>query len=344
MIRIKDIAERAGVSPTTVSNVIHGNYKKVSKKTVDKIEKLLAETEYVPSMGAMMLAGGSSRIIGVLVGEPEGEKHRREGYAFSNALIRAIGAEVYRKNYYMLLHFTSNPEEGVQFAATWNVEGLITIGLSAKDNVLLQVKCKAPVVSIDNYYEEQKIANVGLDDFGGGYLMTEYLLRCGHRKIGFAADNDVGVDHERWRGVCSAYEKYAGDRGGVRHILIPGERSEREEYYRKHLRELAEEEDALFFASDYYAAEAAAELGELGISVPEDISVAGFDDSEISMLCRPRLTTVHQDISEKGRLAVEKLFDLIQGGRNFSMAEQLPVTLVVRDSVKNMQNIQNTSR
>lgn len=339
MIRIKDIAEQAGVSPTTVSNVIHGNYKKVSKRTVDKIEKLLAETEYVPSMGAMMLAGGSSRIIGVLVGEPEGEKHRKEGYAFSNALIRPIGAEVYRRNYYMLVHFTSNPEEGIQFAATWNVEGLITIGLHMKDNLMLQVKCKAPVVSIDTYYEKQGIANVGLDDFGGGCLMTEYLLKCGHRKIGFVSDNDMGVDHERWMGACLAYEKCFGDRKGIRHILIPGERSEREKYYEKHLRKLAGEEDALFFASDYYAAEAVAELGDLGISVPEDISVAGFDDSEIAKLCRPRLTTVHQDISEKGCRAVKKLFDLMEGERNFTMSDQLPVTLAVRDSVKNMQNV-----
>ena len=334
MIRIKDIAKQAGVSPTTVSNVIHGNYKKVSKKTVDKIERLLAETEYVPSMGAMMLAGGRSRIIGVLVGEPEGEKYRKEGYSFSNALIRSVGAEVYRKNYYMLLHFTSNPEEGVQFAATWNVEGLLTIGLSVKDNLLLQMKCKAPVVSIDNYYEKNGVANVGLDDSGGGYLMTKYLLRCGHKRISFVSDNDVGVDHERWKGVCLAYEEGMGDRSGVRHIRIPGERSARERYYQKHLRTLAEEEDALFFASDYYAAEAIGILGELGISVPEDLSVAGFDDSETAILCRPRLTTIHQDISEKGRHAVKKLFDLIEGECNFAMSDRLPVTLVIRDSVK----------
>lgn len=339
MIRIKDIAEQAGVSPTTVSNVIHGNYKKVSKKTVDKIERLLTETEYVPSMGAMMLAGGSSRIVGVLVGEPEGEKHRKEGYSFSNALIRSIGAEVYRKNYYMLLHFTSNPEEGVQFAATWNVEGLLTIGLSAKDNLMLQMKCKAPVVSIDNYYEKNGIANVGLDDLGGGYLMAKHLLQCGHKRIGFVSDNDVGVDHERWKGVCLAYEEDMGGRSGARHIRIPGERSAREQYYQKHLRALAKEEDALFFASDYYAAEAIGILGELGISVPEDLSVAGFDDSETAVLCRPRLTTIHQDISEKGRHAVKKLFGLIEGERNFSMSDRLPVTLVIRDSVKDIQNI-----
>lgn len=339
MIRIKDIAKQAGVSPTTVSNVIHGNYNKVSKKTVERIEKLLAETEYVPSMGAMMLAGGSSRIIGVLVGEPEGEKHGREGYAFSNVLIRAIESEIYRKNYYMLLHFTLNAEEGIQFSATWNVEGLITIGLDAKSNTMLQVKGKAPVVSIDTYYEKPEIANVGLDDFGGGYLMTEYLLDCGHRKIGFVADNDVGVDHERWRGVYHAYEKKLGDTAGVRQIVIPGERTERENYYRKYLMQLAKEEDALFFASDYYAAEAVVRLRDLGFYVPKDISVAGFDDSESARLCRPRLTTMHQDIAGKGEYAVKKLFQLIYGEPNISVSDQLPVSLIVRDSVKNMQII-----
>ncbi len=339
MIRIKDIAKRAGVSPTTVSNVIHGNYGKVSKKTVERVEKLLAETEYVPSMGAMMLAGGNSRIIGVLVGEPEGEKHGREGYAFSNVLIRAIESEIYKKNYYMLLHFTPDPEEGIQFAATWNVEGLITIGLHAKSNALLQVKGKAPVVSIDTYYEKQDIANVGLDDFGGGYLMTEYLLDCGHRKIGFVADNNVGVDHERWKGVCLAYENRMGNTEGIRHIIIPGEWKEREAFYEKYLLRLAKAEDALFFASDYYAAEAVVRLRDLGIYVPEGISVAGFDDSEAAKLCRPKLTTIHQDIAEKGGHAVKKLFQLIDGEPNVSMSDQLPISLIVRDSVKNMQNV-----
>ncbi len=339
MIRIKDIAKQAGVSPTTVSNVIHGNYNKVSEKTVQRIEKLLTETEYVPSMGAMMLAGGSSRIIGVLVGEPEGEKYGREGYAFSNVLIRSIESEIYKRNYYMLLHFTPDPEEGIQFAVTWNVEGLITLGLHTKSNTMIQVKGKAPLVSIDTYYEKQGIANVGLDDLGGGYLMTEYLLECGHRKIAFLSDNDVGVDHERWKGVCLAYEKRMGDTAGVRHIIIPGERTKRKHFYQEYLAQIAKAEDALFFASDYYAAEAVVRLRDLGIYVPEDISVAGFDDSEAARLCRPRLTTIHQDIVRKGKDAVKKLFQLIDGEPNISVSDQLPISLVVRDSVKNMQNI-----
>ena len=67
MIRIKDIAKEAGVSPTTVSNVIHGNTKKVSKANIDKIQKILEKNQYIPSMSALMLAENRTRLIGVLI-------------------------------------------------------------------------------------------------------------------------------------------------------------------------------------------------------------------------------------------------------------------------------------
>lgn len=361
MIRIKDIARKAEVSPTTVSNVIHGNHKKVSAETVEKVEKLLAEMDYIPSIGARMLAEGSSRVIGILAGEPDEWKHYGEGHAFINILIRSMELEIYRRNYYMLLHFTESPEEGIQFAATWNVEGLITLGFGTRDNEKLQRSCKVPMVSIDTYYEKQKVANVGLDDESGGYLMAEYLLETGHRRIAFLSDNDIGVDHERWKGVCLACRQYGlpehygsgemhaltdGGRGTkdcaekyVQHIIIPKERERRADFYKQNLVRLSEEYDALFFASDYYAVEAIAGLDDMGIRVPYDVSVTGFDDTESARMCRPRLTTVHQDVEEKARRAVKKLFEFIQGGREISMADRLPVKLVVRDSVENRKMI-----
>lgn len=356
MIRIKDIARKAEVSPTTVSNVIHGNHKKVSEETVEKVEKLLEEMDYIPSMGARMLAGGNSRVIGILAGEPDEWKHCGEGHAFTNILIRSMESEIYRRNYYMLLHFTATPEEGIQFAATWNVEGLITMGFGTYDNEKLQRYCKVPMVSIDTYYEKQKVANVGLDDVSGGYLMAEYLLETGHRRIAFLSDNDIGVDHERWKGVCLACgqygltehygtgEEYALTKSSVgaeenlkeymQHIIIPKERELRIAFYKQNLVRLSKEYDALFFASDYYAVEAISGFSDLGIHVPKDVSVTGFDDTESSRMCRPRLTTVHQDVEEKARCAVKKLFEFIRGEREISMADSLPVKLVVRDSVE----------
>lgn len=335
MIRIKDIAEKAGVSPTTVSNVIHGNRKKVSEETVEKIEKLLKDMDYIPSMGARMLAGGGTRVIGVLVAEPDGEKHHAEGHSFANILIRSLELEIYRRNYYMLLHFTATPEEGIQFAATWNVEGLIILGFGTADSVRLQSSSHVPVVSIDVYYDDGRMANVGLDDRSGGRLMAEYLLETGHKRIAFVSDNDIGVDHERWRGVCEAYEAYSDKKGHIRHIIIPEERGSRTEYYEKYLGRISREYDALFFASDYYAVEAMALLADIGVRVPEDLSVAGFDDTESARMCRPALTTVHQNVEGKAEHAVKKLFEFIEGERKVSMTDRLPVTLVPRGSVKN---------
>ncbi len=334
MIRIKDIAMQAGVSPTTVSNVIHGNSKKVSPETVKKIQHLLKEMEYVPSMGARMLASNKSRVIGVLVGVAKEKVETVESNAFTNVLIRSLELEIYKKNYYMILHFSSTPEEGIQFASTWNVEGLITIGIHGKENEKLQNRCKVPVVSIDTYYEGEQVANVGLDDSQGGYLMAEYLIQTGHRRIGFLADNDVGVDHARWCGIGLACREYPDRTDTVEQILIPHNKKARVAYYKENLRKLAEAFDALFFASDYYAMEAMIYLRDLGIQVPEDISVAGFDDNENAQMCRPPLTTVHQDVKKKAIRAVGKLFAFLGQEKEIPMLEKLPVELIIRESVK----------
>lgn len=332
MIRIKDIAMEAGVSPTTVSNVIHGNTKKVSPETIDRIQKLLKQHSYVPSMGALMLASRSSRIIGVLVGGKKTHNPNVENDAFTNILIRSLESEIYRRGYYMLLHFSGAAEENLSFAAAWNVEGLITIGLSAKDNLTLSKDGSLPLVSIDVYYDKDPLPNVGLNDYYGGFLMTEYLIRQGHHHILFLADNDVGVDHQRFQGVADALQK-AGLDYPAKHLLIPSDKQERLSYYHNHLAALAASQDALFFASDYYALEASCCLHEQGIRIPQDISLAGFDDNECARLCTPQLTTVRQNVAQKAVSATQKLFSIL-AHKPVTLSDQLPVELIIRDSVQ----------
>lgn len=332
-IRIKDIAGQAGVSPTTVSNVIHGNTKKVSKATIEKIEKLLADVEYIPSMGARMLAENRSRIIGVLLGSKADKRRSGQGDSFANLIISALEYEIYKRNYYMMLHMSSTTEENIQLAATWNVEGLITVGLSVQETLRIQSRCKAPVVSIDNYYGEERVANIGLDDWRGGYEMGRFLAEEGHRRLLFLADNDVGVDHYRWLGFRKALAEAQLPCEEKQHIVFSGNPQMRMRFYDKN-RELLLKQDALFFASDYYALEAVNYLQDKGVHIPADISVAGFDDSEYAVIARPALTTIRQDVGQKGVAAVEKLFSFIEGKKNVKMDEKLPVQLVIRDSVR----------
>lgn len=335
MIRIKDIAKQANVSPTTVSNVIHGNTKKVSAATIERIQKLLEDVSYVPSMSARMLAQNRSRIIGVLLGLKAEKRRNGQGDAFANITISAVEDEIFKRNYYMLLHLSSTTEENLQLAATWNVEGLITIGLSEQDNLKIQSRCRAPIVSIDNYYGKDAVANIGLDDWQGGYVMGDYLVKQGHRKILFLADNDLGVDHFRWEGFQAAVKEAGILVTEKQHILFPSNVEERMKFYQKELNYLLSF-DALFFASDYYALEGMNYLQDKGVNIPIDVSVVGFDDSEYAILARPQLTTVRQDIYQKGVAAVGKLLAFIEGNKDVSMVEKLPVELVVRDSVSKM--------
>lgn len=177
MVRIKDIAKEAGVSATTVSNVIHGNTKKVSKANIEKIQRILEEHQYIPSMSALMLAENRSRLIGVLIGGVGGKRRSIAQDPFTSMMLSALELEIYRQNYYMLFHMSSSSEENWKLAATWKVEGLITLGLTAEENIELAKRCQIPLVSIDNYYYgQEQVDNIGLQDFEGGYKMGKYLI------------------------------------------------------------------------------------------------------------------------------------------------------------------------
>lgn len=333
MIRIKDIAEMAGVSTTTVSNVIHGNTKKVSPANVVRIQEILEQTDYIPSMGARLLAGKKSNIIGVIVGEYAETSRPHITDPFLSTILGAIENEIYIHNYYMFFHQANSPEDIRLLVSKWNVDGIITIGLSEEDNLEVQKHRETSMVSIDVYYGKKSITNIGLDDYGGGYQMGKYILGRGLEKILFLADNDNGVDHYRWLGVRNAMQEAGVDQIEECHIILPSQREQRFHAHKKNL-QLYRQSNALFFASDFYAVEGISMLQEDGIRVPADISVAGFDDNFLAMTIRPALTTVRQDIEKKGKLAVDSLLKLLGGEQVAESDLILPIEIVVRDTVK----------
>lgn len=356
MQRLKDIAKLAGVSPTTVSNVIHNKEGRVSADTADRIRKVLEENGYAPDVSARMLAAGCSGVICVLAENSSKNVERRsEIYA----LIKRLEWEICRRNYNMALHFADLAEEHLQFIAMWKAEGVITIGLAMEQNRKIQAWGKRPVVAIDGAYEWQgntvcemperrngaildwrtegesgKVRNVGTDDFGGGYLMGVYLLQCGHRRIHFFADTEGGAGRQRWKGLKKACMEAGISLGREAFSPLPQGAARRKKFYKEHLAALAFSHDVLFFVSDYYAVEAEGYLQDLGIQVPEEISVAGFGNSECALLGRPRLTTVHQEIPAKAEAAVQKLIGLLEGDERVACEEIIPVRLVVRESVQ----------
>ena len=144
-IRIKDIAKIAGVSATTVSNVIHGRTEKVSRKTRKRIEEILDEQKYAPSMGARILSGKSSGMIAVVVGKRQEWEQESEKL---EEILREIEKSLDEREYYMLLHFVKTAEEFVRYAAVWKLDGVICIWLNEEECTRIRQMCAVPVAAI----------------------------------------------------------------------------------------------------------------------------------------------------------------------------------------------------
>lgn len=338
MVTIKELAQRAGVSPTTVSNVLHGRTNKVSVETLQRVEKVIKEANYVSNMGARLLANNGSKIIGVLINYGREDLSSPVQDPFFSELVGALEGEIRTQGYYMMLYMARNVEENLKMALAWNVEGLIAVGFDADACAKMKQNTQKPIVFIDCYFHEDDLlyTNVGLQDKEGGYEMTKYLLDNGHRKIAFLADrrNPIGVDGERLSGYKLALKERGIEFQKEDFIFIGHNKEERTKVLDGIVKNVIGKYTALFFASDFYAANAIYYFNDHNINVPEDISVVGFDDNVYATLCRPMLTTMHQDVTQKATIAIQYIRDLIAGKKIEIHDIKLPTRLVIRNSVK----------
>ena len=340
MITIKDMAEKAGVSPTTVSNVLHGRTEKMSPDTLKKVQQVIEESNYVSNMGARLLANYGSRLIGVIVTYDRTRDQSAIQDPFYSEIIGALEQEIRTNNYFMLLYTSANVDESLRMASAWNVEGLVVLGCPPQDCPKFKERTTTPIVFIDSYFQdaEHDYYNVGLDDFGGGYEMTTYLIRNGHRRIAFLADNEnpIGVDYERLRGYKQAL--HDADIPFTEEDFVPlhFKKVIRHTQLTEFAQERIKDYTALFFASDFYASDAINTFFSVGLRVPEDIPVVGFDDNIFAWHCRPALTTVQQKVADKAFYAVKLLLQIIQGEGEVEEERNihLPIKLVVRQSAQ----------
>ena len=327
-VRIADIAEELGLSSATVSNVIHGKTKKISDETVKRVQELLEKRQYIPSMAAILLSQNNSRIIGVVANDHEKYEGRVLEDGFISASLNALLPELEKAGYFMMVKVTNNREEVIRFASMWNMDGLVLLGFCETDYKRLREKMHIPFVVYDGFLEKNdKICSLKLGDYEGGRQAGEYLYQMGHRRAVLISDNDICMDKERMQGFRQGFQDGKADLWQV-----PLNRREREQLYAHKLKQLRDY-SAVFAVSDVYAVELIHFLQEHGISVPDDISVVGYDDSSLCENCYPRLTTVGQDAKARARAAVRALRGLREGNCEECM-QILPVQLVVRDSVR----------
>ncbi len=327
-VRIVDIAEALGLSTATVSNVIHGKTNKISDETVKRVQQELEKTGYIPNMAGILLARNNSKIIGVVINDHVKYEGRvlEDGFVMSS--LNALSHEVNKKGYFLMIKTTADTKEIPVFASMWNMEGLILMGFCEADYEKLRNQMRISFVVYDGFFERcSKVVNLVIDNFDGGYQAGKYFRELGHKKALCISDNYVCMDKVRIEGFKNAFAP-----GETFFWRIPELKKERGFFYEKKLPELLSENiTAVFAVSDYYALDFMAFLQEKGVEIPGDIQVIGFDDSIVSKVSNPSLTTVRQDPMLRAKTAIECI-EAMRDGRNCNPEIILPVELIKRQS------------
>lgn len=328
MITIAEIAEILGVSSTTVSNVINGKTNQVSQKTVDRVNSALKKYNYTPNLSAVNLAKKNSKIIGMVLICEKGERDNYLLDPFTAEIIGAVEHSVRKIGFHLMLYISPDMEAIINWIKSWNMDGLIVLGLKDSTNKKLKANFSKPFVTIDSYLSDPNNYNVGFNDREGAYLMTKYLIESGHKDILFIADNQVGVDFYRYCGYKDALSESNLDEHFFKIPIVDEERS----FSYDILSKMVDSYTAFLCASDFYCANIISALSDRGISVPQDISVTGFDDTYLAKIYRPRLTTIRQCVAKKGSEAVKMLTELIKDEIPKNKKINLKPELIIRDS------------
>lgn len=354
MATIKEIANLAGVSTTTVSNVIHGKTRKVSPATIEKINTLIKETGYVQKLGLRVLNKQSSQMLAVVINHHKDFQYSILADPFYGRTLGRIQEQAQKQGYYLMVYTEKDVEKIFQMVMGWDIDGVVAISFSKRNCEKILHLTGKPVVAIDAYGDleegqQQQVVNISLDEPRGGYIMTRYLLECGYETIKVCAGRDSGVDHLRLSGCRKAMVDFASKHQRLQFEALGMNVEKRLESYRW-LIQRNMPKTAVFFLSDLYALEALSLFYDKGVSVPQDIGVAGYDNISYSQFSVPRLTTVNQDVDKKANLAVKLLMEQIEKGMENRNAVQnesdksgrnegnkeilLPVNLIVRNSTK----------
>lgn len=333
MATIKDIARTVGVSATTVSNVIRGNAKRVSPDMIARIRQTIEDMHYVPNLSARALVSNNSHIIGVINHLVPQEVGGFFQDPFHGALLTGIEQTLRERGYYMMVRTINDVPELLSLLSNWNLDGIIVTGVFPSEFYTRLKSQHAPFILVDSYLDHENGLQVGLADKQGGYLATRHLLENGHRSILFCGPpiQEQGVLRERYEGYCQALREYGlepqsrnifGLEIGIEHSSALGY-------------ELAKRDDftAIFATADILAAGIISGLHKAGKRVPEDVSIVGFDDLNIARLTSPPLTSVHQNVVQRGSLAAEMLISVLEKDSSAPRNIVMPVSLVERGSV-----------
>lgn len=340
-VTIVEVAAQAGVSFGTVSRVINNDIH-VKKETRERVLQTMQRLGFVANRQARSLAGGRSNSVGVLVPDL--------GTGYIGEIIRGIDAELSLTGLDLILyttHRTASKEASyVANLATGMVDGLLLVlPRSPTDFIGNLTQRKFPFVLIDHQGTGCDCPAVGATNWQGGFNATEYLIKLGHRRIGFITGSmDLGCAVDRLAGYRSALRTYHLPE--TPELVYEGTFFQPDGYAgASAFLDLPAPPTAIFASNDVMAMGCMDAVRNRGLRVPDDVSIVGFDDIPQASLVRPALTTINQPLEKMGRVATQVLLDLLKHPEKEAERIELPTELILRDSCsmpfKNGEAVQN---
>ena len=300
-----EVAALAGVSQSAVSRVFSGA--SASAKTAEKVRKAAAELGYRPNVLARAMVSGKSRIIGLVVAYLDNQFYPDVLEKLSNAL----QAEGYHVLVFMASQTSGNIDDVVEELLDYQVDGIIAASVALSSD--LSARCRAagvPMVLFNRSQDDTGLSAVTSDNVAGGRKVAEFLLAGGHERIGYIAG---------WEGASTQRDREAGFRAVLKDAGQDLYRREVGDFMMDQAREAAlritqgTPPDAIFVANDHMALAVLDTLRhELGMDVPDDISVVGFDDVPAAGWPAYNLTTVRQCANRMVARTVDMLLAQIE--------------------------------
>lgn len=315
MVTIKMIAKECGFSTATVSKALNGA-PDISEETTEYIRKVAAEMGYMPNAAARMLKTSRSYNFGVLFEDQSNQglthkffslilnsfKHRSEelGYDISFISDRLGGREV----------------SYVEHARYRNCDGVIIASVDYTNHAVMDLANSGiPVVAVDFMFDN--CGSVISDNVGGMADLVKYIYSMGHRKIAYAYGNDTAVTRNRVASFCRTCKELGLEVPEKYLVQCMYLNPEAAGMATRKLLELPDPPTCIIYPDDIAYIGGMNEIEKMGLSIPEDISVAGYDGIDISQMLRPKLTTLKQDAERMGKLAAEELAKAVEEGRSY---------------------------
>ncbi len=310
-VKLRDIAEKAGVSVNTVSRALR-NKPDVGDTTRETIQQLADKLGYIlPSQSSSVNKIFS---IGVLIQDIMNPFYARMIQGIDHVISQERANLLFGCSYRQELR----EQEVLSFFCEQDVDGLLISTVLNPGYILSELQdCTIPTVFLSQRFEQHDVDYVLNDNYFGASIAIEHLIKLGHTRIAHIAGPDAQI---------SAQERLRGYRDTLRAANLPVENylarscdsTMQSGYYQtRDLLQVAENITAIFAYNDLVALGAYKAIKEAGLQIPADVSLIGYDDIEFIEFLEIPLTTVHQPIEEIGRKATELLFDKIRTGGQY---------------------------